>query len=215
MRTIVAAVLLAAGGAVDAGTAVGQIPVQFAIEGRVAPFATPFGIWNLDNDTNNGLGGGGNVQVWLSNRLGVLGGWESMKFTVNRPDLEQDGAGSYAVDHGYRFGLMTPYPLIFAGTGALFLYAGGTFNRTTFVVHDNREAYSVTSNADLGYEAGTSLHIPVGNIYVVSPSLRYRGHKAVFGPPTDAGPNETTVEYLLIDIGLRVNLGPRPTIRRP
>jgi hypothetical protein len=215
MRTIVAAVLLAASGGVVAGSADAQIPMQFAIEGRIAPLAVPFGVWNISNDVDRGYGGGGNVQLWLSNRLGMLAGWESMKFNLDRPDLEQQGAGSYAVDRGYRFGLMTPYPLIFAGTGALFLYAGGTFNKTTFLVHDNREAFSVTSNADLGYEAGTTLNIPVGNIYVVSPSLRYRGHKAVFGPATEVGPNETTVEYLVVDIGLKVNLGPRPTVRTP
>lgn len=215
MRTIVAAVLLAAGGVVLAGPAVAQIPVQFAIEARAMPLAVPFGLWNINNDVERGYGGGGNVQVWLSNRLGMLAGWESFRFDVERPDLAQQGIRSYTVDRGYRFGLMTPYPLIYAGTGALFLYAGGTFNRTTSVVHDNREAYSLTSNADIGYEAGTTLNIPVGNIYVLSPSLRYRGHKAVFGPPTTSGPSETTVEYLVLDVGMRVNLGPRSTIRTP
>src|SRR5215207_2148136 len=105
MRSIVAAVLLAVGGA-GVAEASAQIPVQFAIEGRAA-FATPFGLWNINNDIGNGYGGGGNAQIWLSNRLGVLAGWESLKFKVDRPDLE-GGVKSYAVDRGYRFGLMTP-----------------------------------------------------------------------------------------------------------
>ena len=88
MRAISCAVLLASLTVMPAGSAVAQLPLQFAVEGRLA-YASALGLWDLNNELERGFGGGANAQMWIANRLGVYAGWESNRFKVDRSDLQE------------------------------------------------------------------------------------------------------------------------------
>jgi hypothetical protein len=175
-----------------------QEAARFMAEGRLK-MVVPEGRWNDDNDINRGMGGGLNGQIWLVPFFGVYGGWDWVQFTIDRPDLPHT-VSSTAIDSGYRFGFLTPYV---RGPIGSFIFAGGIFNTTSFAIFDNREGRSITSNRELGTEIGAGLIIPVGPLASLTPQLGYRTHRANFGGP---GVNETTVSYIMLDLGLRMNL---------
>jgi hypothetical protein len=175
-----------------------QEPARFYVEGRLKA-GFPEGEWNSQNEISRGFGAGINGQAWLTRYFGIYGGWETVSFTIRRQDLPSNLA-SQAIDSGFRAGILTPYA---RGPIGSFLYGGGVFNTTAFTLSDNRESLRTTSNRELGAEIGGGLTIPLGPVSALTPTLAYRTHRARFGGP---GINETTVSYLMLLMGLRVNM---------
>lgn len=203
MRRTFFTLLVAGFGGAAVNAALAQTPPRFAVEGRVGG-AAPTGQWNDTNEINYGMSAGLNAQFWLTPSFGLYAGWDWTRFSMDRPDLAHT-IDATAVDSGFRGGAITPYRMR-SGATAPFLFAGGLFNRTAYYLSDGREVAGLTSNENLGYEVGGGLSIPLGGS-VITPTISYRTHQAVFGPPGGgAGPNEVTVIYILANVGIRVGL---------
>lgn len=204
MRRIVRTLALAAFGVVLHAPAHGQSTSMFGVEGRLGMTA-PVGPWNEDNSLNYGMSAGLNGQAWITPSIGLYAGWDWNRFTIDRPDLDHTVTAT-AVDTGFRGGVINPYRIRGSRLGTPYIFAGGMLNRTSYHLSDGRESRGISSNNGLGYEVGAGLSVPIGRASALTPSIRYRTHQAVFGPPGQQGINETTVSYIMLDVGFRVNM---------
>ena len=204
MRRTVCTLVLAVCSTFVSEAAFAQGADRFGVEGRLGVTA-PIGQWNDDNSLNYGYSAGLNAQAWLTPSIGLYAGWDWNRFTVDRPDLNASVTAT-AIDTGFRGGVINPYRIRGSRLGTPYIFAGGMLNRTSYYLSDGRESRGVSSNNGLGYEVGAGLSMPIGPASALTPSIRYRTHQAVFGPPGGQGLNETTVSYIMIDVGIRVGM---------
>jgi hypothetical protein len=201
MRNLLAVPLLVAGLVVN-GRTEAQTPITFAVEGRGA-FAIPTGEWTDEDGIGNGYGFGANAQVGYG-AFAIYAGWENFIFGLDDDGLDED-VDANAHDTGFRAGLMGSFPVA-DDVMSIFANAGIIYNTLTTRVGDDTGSFEFESDNALGWEAGAGVLVPLGQSLSFTPAVRYRSHPAEFEAFSELGGAETTVGYVVVDVGLRFGL---------
>ena len=197
MRKLLGTACLMGGLLLTAGTADAQGIIPIAVEGR-GGYAMPQGDWNESEMLENGYGYGIGLRVQVMPLLSIYGGWDKYSFEV-------EGDGDFdASDSGLHLGGQISLPLSAVTGISPFAFGGLVYNRTSMSFQNDGVSVEVESDEGLGYEVGAGLAIPFAPTLTLTPQVRYRSHEAEF--PVGGEMNETTVDYLSFDVGLKLGL---------
>ncbi len=101
---------------------------------------------------------------------------------------------------GYGFGLRFEPPIGVAGSPAIMLRIGGTWNRLDFL---DAESDTRDSGRGLGWEVGGGVAFPVSQRWTLTPAVRYRATNRDFEVGDLVTP--ATVGYAVAELGIGMN----------
>lgn len=199
-----AAAVLALSLAGNAHAQVAGLPLSIEVRGGAAfPTGDDFGSDEAGAET--GYGFGANVFVGLTPLLGIYGGYSQFEFgaDVDAVGLDFDfpaGADVDYRDNGFNLGAQVTFSPLSSLSGVTpWLRGGATLREFEIEVEDADVESSVSTDRDLGFEAGGGLNIPLGEVISVTPGVRY----VSFDPEFDED-QPFEVRYIVADVGLQI-----------
>lgn len=190
MKKVTSAIIMAATlGVVGTADAQSRSPLSVEIRGGL-----PFPVGDFQ-DSHGGLQTGysldGTAIFQVTPMLGLYAGYSTNRFEVeNTEDREVNDAGF----HG---GLMASFPMT---TGLNpFVKGGVVYHETETVVNGEGQA---NSDAELGFQAGAGVEIPLGRTLSFTPGVSYTRHSVE--SQTILNAPDRDVSYVRADVGLRV-----------
>ncbi len=184
MKRIVYGPLLAYAVMMASSGAAAQLPIPFAVEGRIG-VASPTG--NLGEQANTGFGSGATVSVQLIPNYGLYGGYSRTEFDLDVAD------NARAVDSGFAVGLTAAYPLF--GAGIMPWFGSG------LLLHDLavQGATTVSGSSQIGFEVGGGITVPVAPRVRLTPGIGFRRYTAPLLAQAEA-----SISYLTAGVGVNV-----------
>jgi opacity protein-like surface antigen len=173
-------------------------PVALEVRGT---FDIPTGDWNDDELFDNGFGGGATLTVMVGPRMGIYGGWELVRFSLDEEALGVD-ADADGTDSGFRAGLASFVPIASMPSVTPFTELGLLYNTFEISASEGDSSAGIESEWGLGYEAGVGVAIQAAPQVDVTPIIRYRAHDVEF----EDFEGSDTVQYFSFGVGVRLRL---------
>ncbi len=180
---------LATLGVVGSAHAQARSPLSVEIRGGL-PF--PVGDFqNAQGGLQTGYSLGASAMFQLTPMVGLYGGYSTNRFEVENTENREVN------DAGFHGGLMASFPMT---TGLNpFVKGGVVYHETETVVNGEGQA---NTDAELGFQAGAGVEIPLGPTLSFTPAVSYTRH-AVEGQGILNTPDDN-VSYVTADVGLRI-----------
>lgn len=187
-KSVVVLAALAAVAGVSQAEAQTLPTTPFSIEVRGGA-AIPTG--DLGDGAKTGYTLGANAQFALNPMFGLYAGYAYNSFGV-----DEDGADDFdVVDQGFRGGVMVNVPAATLPV-APFVFGGLVYNELEFQVQNA----SVTSDAQVGFEVGGGVAIPLGPRVSFTPAVSYTRWSL------DEDGAELDVTAVKVDVGLKFRI---------
>lgn len=144
-----------------------------------------------DFDLRFGFGGEAGLVFRITPEVGLYTGWNWHRFTGDT----QDADASVEIA-GYAFGVRLEHPIGAAGSPAVMIRLGGSWNHLEFGAGASSEP---DSRSGIGWEIGGGLSIPLSSRWTLTPAARYRAtrHDVRVGDGTASA----SLGYALAELG--------------
>ena len=165
---------------------------RWSMEFRAGGAAPTEQLGGADLDVGMGLEVTGAYR--LQPHLHLYGGWGWHDFHA---DDSFAGADVDVEQTGYAYGLRFEHPFTESSELAYRIHFGGTYEHLEIEAGESRVA---NTEHGVGWEAGTSLIVPMGTAWRLTPGVSYRSlsRDIVIGTAT----TEADLRYVLFDVGL-------------